>query len=183
MGNTISFIQDLNSWRRVHFLRQESSHLEQHSYIYPFWPGVVEPDRILSMGQIELNCVLKLSWIVWNRTVLTFKLRTYAKLNCLKWNCLYESKWIWHWITYNSWYTIKPNQTKPKTKKMVLDASLLITQHYKVGIKGKKSNLGKGVAQSPTSQCLRYWKVIFGSPSTTVGQLIYIICMVKSLKL
>ena len=30
--------------------------------------GVVTPDRVLSMGQIELNCVL--SRIVWNRTVL-----------------------------------------------------------------------------------------------------------------
>ena len=25
-----------------------------------FWPGVVAPDKFLSMGQIELNCVLKL---------------------------------------------------------------------------------------------------------------------------
>ena len=24
----------------------------------PLWPGVVAPDRALSMGQIELNCVL-----------------------------------------------------------------------------------------------------------------------------
>ena len=23
----------------------------------PFWPGVVTPDRVLSMGQIELNSV------------------------------------------------------------------------------------------------------------------------------
>ena len=52
------------------------------------WPGVVAPDRVLSMGQIELNCILILNWIAWNRTVLTFKLCTYAKLNCLKWNCL-----------------------------------------------------------------------------------------------
>ena len=37
------------------------------------WPGVVSPDRILSMGQIELNCVLMINWIVWNRTVLTCK--------------------------------------------------------------------------------------------------------------
>ena len=29
------------------------------------WPGVVAPDRVLAMDQIELNC-------------------TYAKLNCLK---------------------------------------------------------------------------------------------------
>ena len=51
------------------------------------WPGVVTPNRVLSMDQIELNCVLVLNWITWNRAVLTFKLRTYAKLNCLKWNC------------------------------------------------------------------------------------------------
>ena len=24
----------------------------------PFWPGIVEPDRALSMGKIELNYVL-----------------------------------------------------------------------------------------------------------------------------
>ena len=28
--------------------------------------------RVLSVGQTELNCVLMLNWIVWNRTVLTF---------------------------------------------------------------------------------------------------------------
>ena len=38
----------------------------------PLWPGVVAPDRVLSMGQIELNCVHMLNWIVWNRTVFTF---------------------------------------------------------------------------------------------------------------
>ena len=49
----------------------------------PLWPGVVVPDRVLSMGQIELNCVHKLNQIALYRTVLTFKLRIYAKLNCL----------------------------------------------------------------------------------------------------
>ena len=24
----------------------------------PLWPGVVAPDRLLSIGQIELNCVV-----------------------------------------------------------------------------------------------------------------------------
>ena len=56
------------------------------SLLCSHWPGVVAPDRILSMGQIELNCVLMLNWIVWNRTALTFKLRTYARLYCLKQN-------------------------------------------------------------------------------------------------
>ena len=60
----------------------------------PLCPGVVVPDRFLSMGQIQLNCVLMLNWIAWNRTVLTFKLHTYAKLNCLKWNCFCMLNWI-----------------------------------------------------------------------------------------
>ena len=68
----------------------------------PLWSGHAAPDWVLSVRQIELNCVLMLNWIAWNsnfrtlnsvlllkwiernRTVLTSKLRTYAKLNCLK---------------------------------------------------------------------------------------------------
>ena len=38
----------------------------------PPWPEMLAPDWVLSMGQIELNCLL-MHWIVWNRTVLTFK--------------------------------------------------------------------------------------------------------------
>ena len=41
------------------------------------WAGVVAPDRILSIGQTEvfdILTVLMLNWIVWNTTVLTFKL-------------------------------------------------------------------------------------------------------------
>ena len=43
-----------------------------------------------------------LNGIVQNRTVLTFELHTYAKLNCLKWNCfvcqteLFEIEQFWH---------------------------------------------------------------------------------------
>ena len=48
----------------------------------PLWPGVVAPNKVLSLG--KKNCILMLNWITWNRTVLTFKLRTYTKLNCLK---------------------------------------------------------------------------------------------------
>ena len=54
------------------------------SLLGPLYPGLVTPNRVISMGQIELNCVLKLTWIGWDMTVLTFKLCTYAKLNCLK---------------------------------------------------------------------------------------------------
>ena len=57
-------------------------------------PGVVATDRVLSIGKIELNCVLILNWIVWNRTVYMYKMNLAL-------------------ITYNGWYAIKSNQTKP----------------------------------------------------------------------
>ena len=57
------------------------------------WHGVVAPDRVLSMGQIELNCVLTLNWVVWNRTVDTYKMDLALKI-------------------YNVWYAIKPKQSK-----------------------------------------------------------------------
>ena len=84
------------------------------SFQGPLWLGVVAPDRVLSMGLMELNSVLmqksiiwnrivfffienvlRRNWIVWNRTVwlnriawnrnvLTIKLCTHAKLNYLE---------------------------------------------------------------------------------------------------
>ena len=41
---------------------------------------------------------------------------------------------------------------------MVLDTSLFYTQQYKVRIKVKWSNLGKGVVLFPTPWCSSYWK-------------------------
>ena len=46
--------------------------------------GVVAPDRVLFLGQIELNCVLMLNWIVWNRTV--SDIETVLTLNWIVWN-------------------------------------------------------------------------------------------------
>ena len=46
----------------------------------------------------------------------------------------------------------------PKTQKMVLDASLLNTQHYKERIKGKVEQSREGVAPSPTPSCSSYRK-------------------------
>ena len=48
----------------------------------PLWPGVVEPDRVLSMGQIELKCVLILTELFeielfWHLTVAKQKLYLY----------------------------------------------------------------------------------------------------------
>ena len=50
----------------------------------PLWLGVVAPDSILSIGQIELHCVLMLNWIVWNGTV--FDIETVLTLNWIVWN-------------------------------------------------------------------------------------------------
>ena len=46
--------------------------------------GVIDPDRVLSMRQIELNYVLMLNWIARNSSISIFKQCTYVKLNCLK---------------------------------------------------------------------------------------------------
>ena len=46
------------------------------------------------MAQIELNCVLIINWITWKRNYLTFKPRTYAKLDCLKKNCFWNLNWV-----------------------------------------------------------------------------------------
>ncbi len=46
----------------------------------------------------------------------------------------------------------------PKTQKMVLDASLLNTRHYKVRIKGKVEQSRQGVTPSPTPWCSSYRK-------------------------
>ena len=51
-----------------------------------------------------------------------------------------------------------PGRVIPKTQKMVLDASLLNTQHYKVRIKGKVEQSREGVALSPTPWCSSYRK-------------------------
>ena len=51
-----------------------------------------------------------------------------------------------------------PGRVMPKTQKMLLDASLLNTQHYKVRIKGKVKQSREGVAPSPTPWCSSYRK-------------------------
>ena len=54
-----------------------------------------------------------------------------------------------------------PGRVIPKTQKMVLDASLLNTQHHKVRIKGKVEQFREGVAPSPTPWGSSYRKGSF----------------------
>ena len=51
-----------------------------------------------------------------------------------------------------------PSQISQKTQKMVLDTSLLNTQHYKVWVKSNGSNPAKDVEPSPTPQSSGNWK-------------------------
>ena len=51
-----------------------------------------------------------------------------------------------------------PSRVIRKIKKMVLDASLLNTQYYKIQVKGKWTNPEKEVVIYPIPQCSSYWK-------------------------
>ena len=51
-----------------------------------------------------------------------------------------------------------PGRVIPKTQKMVLDAALLNTQHYKVRIKGKVEQSREKNSALPTPRCSSYWK-------------------------
>ena len=57
-------------------------------------PGVVSPDRALSMGQIKFNCVPMLNWTVWNRTVYMDKMD--LALYNLQWHPMSAQSW---WLT------------------------------------------------------------------------------------
>ena len=64
---------------------------------------------------------------------------------------------------------LKTKKKKKKKKKRYL----FNTQHYKVWIKSKWSNPGKGVAPFPTLHVVAIEKRAFRSSSTMVGQLVY----------
>ena len=53
------------------------------------WPGVVAPDSVVTMRQIEPNCGFMLNWVVWNGTV--FDIETVLALNRL-----FEIELFWH---------------------------------------------------------------------------------------
>ena len=61
-------------------------------------------------------------------------------------NCIYVRQW-------SGEPGFSPRSIHTKDFKIVLDASLLNTQHYKLRIKGKWSNPGESVAPFPTPKC------------------------------
>ena len=61
----------------------------------PLWPRVAAPDKVISMGQIELNCVLMLTWIVWNR-IIFWHCNSELMLNWIGWNKTVF--WLWNCV-------------------------------------------------------------------------------------
>ena len=74
-----------------------------------------------------------------------------------------------------------PGWVIPKTQKMVLDAALLNTQHYKVQIKGE---VEQSRGRSSTLGVVAIEKGAFGSPLTKVANLVillvFVFCLFKS---
>ena len=58
-------------------------------------------------------------------------------------------------FTWGYWGSIS-GQVIPKAQKIVLDAALLNTQHYKVSIKGKVEQSREGVVPPITPWCSSY---------------------------
>ena len=66
------------------------------SLLDPLWREVVAPDRVVSMDQIELNCVLMQNWLIWNRTLLI--------LNCVWTKTILIQNWIRIvWLNRSAW--------------------------------------------------------------------------------
>ena len=72
-----------------------------------------------------------------------------------------------------------PGRVTPKNQKMVSDAALLNTQHYKIMNKGKWNNPGKGVAPSLHFGFVANEKGAFRSSLTTIGQITNIYIYIK----
>ena len=67
-----------------------------------------------------------------------------------------------------------PGQVIPKAQKMVLDAALLNTQHYKVRIKGQVKQSRERSSALPYTTVVTIEKGAFWSPSTKVANFTYI---------
>ena len=80
-------------------------------------------------------------------------------------NSLYIYIYIYNGYSVHQWPR-RPgfNLRSSHSKNSKNDTTLLKTQHYKVQIKGKWSNLEKEVALSSTPLCSSYWKESSGQP-------------------
>ena len=117
------------------------------SFLGPLCSGVVPLDKFQSMGQIELNHVLMLNWIVWNRRVYIYKSKDWSIGLAVRVfaNGPRDQGSIPGWVI-------------PKTQKWYLMTLCLTLSIIRYGSRVKWSNPGKGVAPFPTPRCSSYCK-------------------------
>ena len=116
----------------------------------------------LAWGQVVIICILCIYIFCYRFWVLIFPSHWLQSPNVIssyaKWIFLYFMfldptqgyHYFWHGTGFQSQVVI------PRTQKMILDASLLNTQHYKVRIKDKRSNPERRVAFSLTPRCISF---------------------------
>ena len=113
-----------------------------------------------------------LRWAVWGKLLYRYRNKTYIYIYIYIYIYLFMNKsavlpprpiGIMVWVFTNGLkdQDSVPGQVILKLKKMVLDTSMLNSQHYKVWIKSEWSNPWKGVVPSLTTQCSSYWKGSF----------------------
>ena len=113
----------------------------------PLWPSVIASDRVLMIGQIDLICILKPHWIVWNRTVFDIKTAyLFWHQTVSKQKTIFIQNWIvWNGTVYmykinlalnnRQWwicYKTKPNRNSLAT--ILLFRMLPTTPRYSVHI-------------------------------------------------
>ena len=129
------------------------------------WPRVVAPDRVLTMGQIEFNCILVLNWIVWISIVYIYTSPLAEWVGCLL--MAQETGVQSQFMSYQ----------RLKNDTWCCLAFSIIRCVSRV----KWTNPGKEVVPSPTPWCSSFWK---GSLQVTLNyssQLCICIKMVMAL--
>ena len=112
----------------------------------PLWHGLVAPDRVLSMGQMEQTVCKEMTGVklgqlynnTWNTFTESQKKRPGSFKNVI--NKMYlqiTGHWPRAFTNRPGDQGSIPGRVIPKTLEMVLDAPSLNTQQYKVRIKGK----------------------------------------------
>ena len=114
------------------------------------WPGAVVSDRVLSMGQIELNSVFVLNWIVWNRHF--WHLNSVFKLNWIVWNItvyMYRIKLALNRLQWLICYKTKPRGCPHGVMVKAMDCGIVVREfvlqscyyvHFRANTLGKSMN-------------------------------------------
>ena len=150
LDNLFLLYFDVNCWdavlkkikcNSIKNVKSERDNVEEIVEIKSYFPGSTE---VLYLDDTIINFVL------YNYVVIGKLIKDYSFLHSVN-----QRKFVRQWPGRPGF---SPRSSHTKTQKMVLDASLLNTQHYKVRIKGKVEQSREWVAPSPTPWCSSYRK-------------------------